>query len=69
MKKGIKFGFNSYFKPTPKNMRIIGDSLLGASTFLSGYSIITDNPKIALIVLIVGAIGKFLSNFFHDEQN
>jgi hypothetical protein len=55
----------SYFKPTPKRFRILGDSIAAASLFIAGLNL--DNPKLMLISGIAGAIGKFVTNFFGDE--
>jgi hypothetical protein len=52
----------SYFKPTPKRFRILGDSIAAASLFIAGLNL--DHPK---IMLIAGAVGKFVTNFFGDE--
>lgn len=55
----------SYFKPTPKRFRILGDSIAAASLFIAGLNL--DHPKIMLVSGICGAIGKFMTNFFGDE--
>jgi len=55
----------SYFKPTPKRFRILGDSIAAASLFIAGLNL--DNPKFMLISGIAGAAGKFVTNFFGDE--
>lgn len=67
MERKIKFGFKHYFKPTPKRFRILGDSLAGASIFVSGLAIVNGYEKIALGVAIAGWVGKFISNFFTNE--
>ena len=64
----IKFNWKSYFKPTPKLIRKAGDSLLLVSTFISSYGIIEGHTELAITALIIGVIGKFLSNFFKDEE-
>jgi len=56
----------SYFKPTPKRFRILGDSIAAASLFIAGLNL--DHPKIMLISGIAGAVGKFVTNFFGDES-
>lgn len=57
----------NYSKPTPKFWRRIGDGLLAASTMATGYAIATENQTIAIVVLCVGVVGKFMTNFFVDE--
>jgi len=64
-----KFGFKNYFKPTPKRIRILGDSLAAASTLAASYSIMYGNPQIGTIIMITGWFGKFLSNFFTDQKS
>ncbi len=59
----------NYYKPTPIFWRKIGDSLLAASTFVTGYSLISSYPTLGIIALITGAFGKFLTDFFHENHN
>jgi uncharacterized membrane protein len=63
-KRKLIFGLSSYFKPTPKNIRIIGDGLLTLSTSIGSYSIAMDNKYIAISVMTIGVIGKFITNMF-----
>ena len=60
----MKFGLKSYFLPTPKRMRILGDSLAAASVFISGISLMENQIQLSFVVLTLGWLGKFLSNFF-----
>jgi len=62
-----KFGFREYIKPTPKLMRKLGDGLLAMSTMISSSAIMTDHKWVALSSLLVGAIGKFMTNLFSEE--
>lgn len=62
-----KFGFKNYFKPTPKRIRILGDSMAGASTLAASFTIMYGSEKLGTAILITGWVGKFLSNFFTDE--
>lgn len=63
----MKFDLTGYYKPTPEKVRKIGDLLQYGSQIFAGTQIM-ENPKISLIVLIVGSVGKILSNFFVDEN-
>jgi hypothetical protein len=63
------FGFNKYFKPTPTNLRRLGDSLLVAATFATTSSIILEKPGLAIIIIILGTLGKFITNFFSDDDD
>lgn len=60
----------NYWKPTPLKWRRLGDALLGISTFIASLTMYQDKPWVGVIVLITGVIGKFLTNFFgEDEQS
>lgn len=63
----MKFTWKSYFKPTPKRIRIVGDSIVAAATFAASISVLNGHPMAGTIIMIVGAFGKFISNFFADE--
>lgn len=56
----------SYYKPTPKKWRQLGDALLAVSTFVTASAIASNNDTIAIISLCIGSIGKFLTNFFSE---
>ena len=61
------FGIKSYWAPTPKKARKIGDALLGVFSITSMSSMFVDDKKLAIISLILGVIGKVLTNFFSEE--
>ena len=58
-----------YYLSTPIFWRKLGDGLLGASTFLTGAAILSDYKWAAIACLAVGTIGKFLTNFFKEEND
>ena len=62
-----KFSMKSYWAPTPNKMRKIGDSMLGVFSVTSMSSMIMDDKKLAVTSLILGVVGKVLSNFFTEE--
>jgi chloramphenicol 3-O-phosphotransferase len=62
----MKFGWKSYFAPTPKRIRVLGDSLAAAGTFGASIVILNGHPLAGTIVMIVAIVGKFISNFFTD---
>lgn len=64
--KKLKFGLGEYNKPTPRKLRRLGDGLLLASTLITNELMVT-SPTVASIALIVGTIGKFLTNFFSQN--
>ena len=59
----MKLNFKNYFEPTPKKYRMIGDMLLIISTSFAGYEFMMNEKEWGLFFLIVGTIGKLLSNF------
>ena len=61
--------WSNYFKTTPKRVKILGDSLAGSAVFIATISLVSGYEKIAIAVAIIGMVGKFLSNFFTDENN
>ena len=64
----MKFGLKYYFHPTPKKLRLFGDSLAAASVFVSTMTILEGQKEIAIAVFISGWVGKFLSNMFADDN-
>lgn len=58
----------NYYAPTPKKWRKLGDALLGVSTTITTFAIYQEMKGIAITALVLGVIGKFLSNFFTEEE-
>ena len=54
----------NYYKSTPLKWRKLGDSLLGVSTFITGFAYYNNNDTVMIIAISIGVIGKFLTNFF-----
>jgi hypothetical protein len=63
-KTKVRFGLNQYRRPTPIKWRRIGDGLLLASTLVSTTNI--ESPVLATASIVIGTVGKFLTNFFAD---
>lgn len=63
----MKFSWKHYFEPTPKRMRVFGDSLAAAGTFGASVVILNGHPVAGTVIMVVAVIGKFISNFFKDE--
>ena len=61
-----KMKLKNYFKPTPKRFRVLGDSIAAASLFIAGLNL--DNPKLMMISGVCGAVGKFVTNFFAEDE-
>ena len=64
-----KFGWKHYFSPTPKRLRVLGDSLAAAGTFGATIVILNGHPIAGTVIMVVGVVGKFISNFFTDEPS
>ena len=63
------FKLKTYFAPTPKLFRMIGDTLLSLGSLLTGYQILCDEKTLALISLTLTIIGKFLTNLASLDVN
>lgn len=64
----MKFKVSGFYEPTPAKMRKIGDVLQYGSQIFAGTQIVNGDPKLGLVVMVIGAIGKVLSNFFVEEK-
>jgi len=62
----MKLSSRNYMKPTPRNMRRLGDGLLAVGATITSASIASGNNVLAYISLGVSIIGKFLTNFFAE---
>ena len=62
----MKFSSRSYMQPTPRNLRKLGDALLGVTAVITAAAIAKDVEMLAYVSLGIGIIGKFLTNFFAE---
>jgi len=62
----MKFSTRSYMKPTPRNLRKLGDGLLAVAGALTAAAIAGGNDTLAYISLVIMIAGKFLTNFFEE---
>jgi hypothetical protein len=60
----MNFGWKHYFSPTPKRLRVFGDSLAAAGTFGASIAVLNGHPIAGTTILIIAVLGKFISNFF-----
>lgn len=63
-----KFSSKSYWQPTPVKLRKIGDALLGVFSITSTAAMINDSKQFAIASLIIGVLGKILTNFFTEDS-
>ena len=64
----MNFKLSGYYEPTPEKIRKVGDVLQYGAQIAAGASIVNEKPEIGLIVMIIGSIGKILSNFFVESD-
>jgi hypothetical protein len=64
----MKLNFKNYYQPTPKKYRMIGDALLIISSTFSAYNFMSNQEEWALFFLILGTIGKVLTNFATEAE-
>ena len=64
----MQFKLSGYYEPTPEKIRKIGDVMQYGSQIVAGTQIVNGDPKLGLIVMIIGAVGKILSNFFVESE-
>jgi hypothetical protein len=64
----MRFGWKHYFKPTPKRVRIFGDSLAAAGTFGASIVVLNGHEVLGTVIMVIAVLGKFISNFFKDEE-
>lgn len=63
----LNFGWKYYFCPTPKRIKVLGDSLASAGVFAGAISALNGHPYLASAVFVAAWIGKVISNFFAEE--
>lgn len=64
----MNFKLSGYYEPTPEKIRKVGDALQYGAQIATGISIVNEKPQLGLIVMIIGSIGKILSNFFVESD-
>ena len=62
----MKFNIKYYYQHTPAKMRKLGDALLGVSQFATGYAVVNDSKELAIAFMILGLVGKFITNLFAE---
>lgn len=80
MSSKSKFAWKDYWSNTPKRWRKLGDGVLAMGTFLAmGGLMQMENLKelytttqirsFVTTSMVLGVVGKFLTNFFKDKEN
>jgi NAD(P)H-dependent FMN reductase len=70
---------NNYYKPTPKKWRKFGDALLASAAVVGGGGLMAfdqlkevfTSQELKVIIgatLFIGIAGKFLTNFFKEDE-
>jgi predicted benzoate:H+ symporter BenE len=67
----MKFGITHLYKtPTPAFWCKVGDAIMAASLFAMPYPIINNLHVLAIVIVSLGMLGKFLTSFFGvDNKN
>lgn len=76
----MKISTKSYWAPTPKKWRKIGDAILAVGTFVTAGALLEYDkmkeiftPQEVKIIIaaafVLGVAGKFLTNFFTTESD
>lgn len=63
----------NFYLPTPKRIRIIGDSILGFTVALQPMTLglplsATEHVWVSFAIAFAGLVGKFITNLFTDEE-
>jgi len=58
----------NYYAPTPKKWRKIGDALLAVALYAQTQEALTGYTTLMQTISILGLVGKFITNFFADEE-
>jgi hypothetical protein len=58
----------NFYKPTPVWLRQLGDTLLFLSTIITSYGVWEGDKWIAIISLVTGVLGKFLTNLKAEDK-
>jgi hypothetical protein len=67
MEKKYKMSFKGIFEPTPSLFKRIGLALVAAATFGAGLTFVSDDKVLGITVFVLGAIGKFVTEFFSEQ--
>lgn len=66
-KRKYKIGFKHYFKPTPERIKRLGNALFTTAIAFSTFSYVLQNQTAGMVIFAVGAVGKFITEFFTEE--
>lgn len=64
MKEKVTFKWSNYFKPTPRNILYLVETLKGIVVGISVSSYINEHEKLAFYMLLSGAVLDSLAKFF-----
>jgi len=64
---GIPFASSSFWKPTPKRWRVLGDAITGLGTVLTVVGGLVKNPVIVVASAVCGWLGKVITNSVSEK--
>lgn len=62
----MKYTLKGYFEPTPPNIRKAADAILVATQSAALISLTESSHTATMILMVVGMVCKFASNFFTE---
>lgn len=62
-----KINIKTYWHPTPKKWRQIGDAILGFGTVVTAVTALTTAPWVPVVAAGATWLGKTITNFASDE--
>lgn len=68
LKNFYKKAVSAYKAPTPAVWYKVGDACLIIGSSFSTYAITQNDHDVALLALVIGTIGKLLTNFFKEDK-
>ena len=68
MKEKIKKYWDIYWSDTPKKIRQIGACCLACSGFITTTGIICGMTWLPIVALILGLLGKVITNFYTEKS-
>lgn len=63
-----KMVVDNYRKPTPKKWVKIGNAIQDVSIVVAGASIFTGNPIIPFLSLVIGKVGKIITDLATEDE-
>lgn len=63
-----KLSFKNLAKPTPANLRRLGNAMFSVGTGMAVPAVFMDSKLLAGILFGMGALGKFITSLFAEDS-